>query len=148
MDSDQPPSWHKLLPGCALCEVAPNAPAPLHHPRAAIAKALEESGFVEFARSAASEGRSLTLVVNDTHRFTDTRSFLGAVLDLLDRFLEGERRPPLRVLVAHLLGMNLGTYRRLLIDPASITRARITPSSTRLLTLNWTPAGTPSTARS
>jgi phosphoserine phosphatase len=55
---------------------------------------------------------------------------------------------PLRVLVAHVLGMALGGYRRLLIDPASVTRTRITESGGRILTLNWTPAGIPSAPRS
>lgn len=99
MDSD-PPSWHKLLPSCSLTGIAPKSPAPLPDPQAAIAKALEEAGFVEFARNAASEGRSVTLVVNDNHRFTDTHTFLCAVLQLLDRFVSTERRPPLRMLVA------------------------------------------------
>lgn len=100
MDSDPPPGWHELLRCCALREVAPKSAAALDDPQAAIARVLEESGFVEFARSAAAEGRSVTLVVNDNHRFTDTHTFLGAVLQLLDRFLDAERRPPLRMLVA------------------------------------------------
>lgn len=100
MDSDQPPSWLQLLPSCDLREVAPKTLPALGDPEGAIAAALEEAGFADFARSAAAEGRSLTLVVNDNHRFTDTRSFLVAVVGLLDRLLEGERKPPLRMLVA------------------------------------------------
>ena len=68
--------------------------------RGATIDALEGAGLAEFARGAASEGRSLTLLVNDAHRFTDTRSFLDAVLAVLDLRLAAERVPPLRVLVA------------------------------------------------
>jgi len=122
MDSD-PPSWHKLLPACVLKGIAPRSPAPLTDPQTAISTALEQAGFVEFARNAAAEGRSLTLVVNDNHRFTDTHTFLCAVLQLLDRFPATERRPPLRMLVAagsHVAGADeraahertmLGTHR-------------------------------------
>jgi broad specificity phosphatase PhoE len=48
---------------------------------------------------------------------------------------------PLRILTAVLLGMELGTYRRLAIDPASITIVRMEPSGSRLLALNWSADG-------
>lgn len=107
MGSDQPPSWRSLLSGLDVREVAPSTPESRLDASAATAAALEGAGFPRFAREAASEGRSLTLVVNDNHRFTDTRSFLDAVLAVLDLRLSGERTPPLRVLVAtgsHLSG--------------------------------------------
>jgi len=107
MDCAQSPSWHELFPACVLRDVAPKSPGPLETPEAALTEALEEAGFVEFARSAAAEGRSLTLVVNDNHRFTDTHTFLGAVIRLIDGSLEAGHRPQLRVLVAagsHLAG--------------------------------------------
>lgn len=103
MGSDQPPSWLHLLPGLDVREVAPAAPATSIDVRRATIDALEGAGLAEFARGAAAEGRSLTLVVNDTHRFTDTASFFDAVLAVLDeRLPQGgkERQPPLRVLVA------------------------------------------------
>ncbi len=100
MTFDQPPSWHKLLPSCALREVAPKSPAPLGDPRDAIAKVLAQSGFVEFASRAAAEGHPLTLVVNDNHRFTDTHTFVCAVMQLLERLSDAQPRPRLRVLVA------------------------------------------------
>lgn len=103
MGSDQPPSrtsWRQLLSGFDVREVAPAAPETRLDAVTATAAALEAAGFPRFARDAASEGRSLTLVVNDNHRFTDTRSFLQAVVAVLDQRLSGERQPPLRVLVA------------------------------------------------
>jgi hypothetical protein len=100
MGSDQHPSWRHLLPGLDVCEVAPAPPqSRLDVPGATIA-ALERAGLEAFARGAASEGRSLTLLVNDAHRFTDTRSFVDAVIAVLDRRLASDRVPALRVLVA------------------------------------------------
>lgn len=100
MGSDLPPSWHQLFPGLQVREVAPSTPATRVDVGAATVEALEAAGLANFAREAAAEGRSLTLVVNDDHRFTDTASFLGAVVAVLDRRLGAERLPPLRVLVA------------------------------------------------
>jgi broad specificity phosphatase PhoE len=54
---------------------------------------------------------------------------------------------PLRILTATLLGMELGAYRRLAIDPASITIVRMEGDGGRLLTLNWTDNG-PASLRS
>jgi len=104
MGSDQPPSWRQLLANLDVREVAPSSPESRQETRIDPARAsidgLEAAGFADFARGAASEGRSLTLLVNDNHRFTDTRSFIDAVIALLEERLGGERVPPLRVLVA------------------------------------------------
>jgi hypothetical protein len=100
MGSDQPPSWHELLSGFDVREVTPAMPEARIDVDAATVDALEAAGLEQFARGAASEGRSLTLLVNDTHRFTDTPSFLRAVVSVLDRRLAAEKPPPLRVLVA------------------------------------------------
>jgi broad specificity phosphatase PhoE len=48
---------------------------------------------------------------------------------------------PLRILVAHQLGMPLSTYRRLAIDPGSVTILRLHGRGDRVLTLNWSPLG-------
>jgi len=88
------------LTGLDVHEVAPVMPEFRLDVRAATIDALESAGLVEFARGAAAEGRSLTLLVNDPHRFTDTASFLEAVLAVLDTRLVAERTPPLRMLVA------------------------------------------------
>jgi nickel-dependent lactate racemase len=100
MGSDQPPSWRKLLSGFEVREVSPATPESRLDIATATADALEKVGLADFVRGAASEGRSLTLLVNDPHRFTDTRGFLDAVLHVFDTRLAGERVPPIRVLVA------------------------------------------------
>ncbi len=110
MGSDQPPdsnSWRQLLSGFEVREVAPTTPEGRLDVPAATIDALESAGLADFARGAASEGRSLTLLVNDTHRFTDTKGFLDAVIHVIDTRLAGERVPPLRVLVA--TGSHLST---------------------------------------
>lgn len=49
---------------------------------------------------------------------------------------------PLRILLAELLGMPLAAYRRLVIDPGSISVVRFgTRQPVRILTLNWRPDG-------
>ena len=99
MDAD-PPSWHELLAGYALRDVAPSAPAASIDATAACRDALQDAGIISFAREAASEGRSLTLVINDPHRLTDTPAFLDALIGLIDTEMAGDSIPPLRVLVA------------------------------------------------
>jgi nickel-dependent lactate racemase len=61
-------------------------------------EALLSAGFVEFAARALAESKPLTIAINDAHRFTDTRSFLGAVFSILDD--QGSEGLRLRVLVA------------------------------------------------
>lgn len=100
MESDQPPSWRHLLSALDVREVSPGSPEARLDAREATIEALTTAGLADFARGAASEGRSLTILVNDTHRFTDTAGFLDAVFAVLDDRLAGERLPPLRVLVA------------------------------------------------
>jgi broad specificity phosphatase PhoE len=48
---------------------------------------------------------------------------------------------PLRMLVAYLLGMDIGSYRRFSIDPSSVTIARLDEQLSRFLTVNWLPNG-------
>jgi nickel-dependent lactate racemase len=131
MASDQPPSWRQFLPGLDVQEVAPSIPeARLDAPAATIA-ALESAGLPRFARDAAAEGRSLTLVVNDSHRFTDTRGFLGAVLAVLDQRLSGERLPPLRVLVA------TGSHRSGAEERAAHEASMLGPHADRIAEVAW-----------
>jgi broad specificity phosphatase PhoE len=44
---------------------------------------------------------------------------------------------PLRLLVAHVLGMALGDYRRFEMPPASLSLLRVAPEGARLLALSW-----------
>jgi len=131
MGSDQPPSWRSLLSGFDVREVAPTTPEFRLDAVSATTEALEGAGLPRFAREAASEGRSLTLVVNDNHRFTDTRSFLEAVLAVLDHRLAGERIPPLRVLVA--TGSHLSSD----AEKAAHEAAMFGPHAGRLAEVAW-----------
>jgi broad specificity phosphatase PhoE len=46
---------------------------------------------------------------------------------------------PLRLLLAHVLGMAIGDYRRLAVPPASLSVVQIEAQSARLLALAWRP---------
>jgi broad specificity phosphatase PhoE len=46
---------------------------------------------------------------------------------------------PLRLLLAHVLGMAIGDYRRLTVPPASLSVVQIEAQSARLLALAWRP---------
>lgn len=131
MGSDQPPSWHQLLSGLAVRDVAPAAPESRLDAVSATVDALEAAAFPRFARDAASEGRSLTLVVNDNHRFTDTRSFVEAVLGVLDHRLASDRTPPLRVLVA------TGSHVSGAAERAAHEAAMLGPHAARIAEVAW-----------
>ncbi len=112
--------WSQLLPGFELRSIAPHvAPKQARLPGAAperdagaadatttsppadlCARSLREAGLVGFARAAAAAAAPLTLLINDTHRFTDTASFLAAFFAVLDSELARCEQPHLRVLVA------------------------------------------------
>lgn len=50
---------------------------------------------------------------------------------------------PIRVLLAHYLGLEAAAYRRLLVSPGSVSVLRCgAPPGCRLVLLNWKPAGT------
>lgn len=86
-------SWQELLPDAGFEVLRPRRPAAgtPNDPR----RALVGAGLEAFAAEAG--GRPLTIVVNDAHRFTDTRGFIDAVWELLGSF---GPRPRLRLLVA------------------------------------------------
>lgn len=44
---------------------------------------------------------------------------------------------PLRLLLAHYLSMELASYRRLRVDPASVSLLRFAPRGVALMALNW-----------
>ncbi|HYC00271.1 MAG TPA: lactate racemase domain-containing protein [Candidatus Limnocylindrales bacterium] len=130
MDAD-PPSWHELLRGYELRDIAPTAPSLSIDPAAACRDALQSAALVDFARSAAAEGRSLTLVINDPHRLTDTPAFLDAVVGLLDAGLAAEKLPALRVLVA--TGSHLSTPE----ERAAHEAAMLSRHADRLAEVAW-----------
>ena len=92
--------WPTLLPGVALARLAPAAPAAAGDPVRAAEDALAAAGAARFLADAARAGGPLTVVVNDPHRFTDTRSFVAALVALLEREGLAADRLPLRLLVA------------------------------------------------
>ena len=68
--------WPALLPGVTLEHVKPHADRPLAGAAVLTRRALEDAGLDQFLAEAAASGRPLTVVVNDPHRFTDTRTFV------------------------------------------------------------------------
>jgi hypothetical protein len=89
--------WRSLLAPAldveAAAPVAPVGDADDDH-EAALARAR----FDDFLRGHALG--PITIVVNDTHRMTETRPFLSALLTAVDRVFPADRRPELRMLVA------------------------------------------------
>lgn len=91
-----PDSWQSLLVGLDVATAAPAAPAePIDTDHAA---ALARAGIGRFLK--AHRGGPITVVVNDTHRMTDTRPFLAALLAAVDAAFAPAAAPPLRMLVA------------------------------------------------
>jgi broad specificity phosphatase PhoE len=50
---------------------------------------------------------------------------------------------PLRILVAHLLGLDLPLYRRFVIDNGTVSLVRCSAMGRQLITLGWRPTGLP-----
>ncbi len=81
--------WSALLPGLALRALEPRAGAATADPPtatvAAMTSTLARAGLGEALSETVKAGEGVTIVVNDGHRFTDTRSFLDAFFVVLDR---------------------------------------------------------------
>jgi len=89
-------SWQSLLMGLDVATAAPVAPtevADVDH-----AAVLAHAGLGGFLN--AHPGGPITVVVNDTHRMTETRPFLAALLAAVDEAFPANSRPPLRMLIA------------------------------------------------
>ena len=93
----QSTDWQRLLKGCDVEEVSPSAPDRAPCTVGEVRATLEEAGLVDFVRGAVAEGLPLTVLVNDAHRFTDSRIFFDAVFAALD---EAALAPTVRMLVA------------------------------------------------
>jgi len=91
-----PETWQSLLVGLDVATATPTAPTGAVD--ADHGSALERAGMAEFL--AGHRGGPITVVVNDTHRMTDTRPFLAALLKAVDDAFTPSARPPLRMLVA------------------------------------------------
>ena len=89
-------SWQSLLIGLDVATAAPVAPTEVvdvDH-----AAVLDRAGIGPFLQAHA--GGPITVVVNDTHRMTDTRPFLAALLAAVDAAFPPSARPAIRLLVA------------------------------------------------
>ncbi len=89
--------WPDLLPSASIDEVSP---AGVPGKDVDLRETMAAAGLDAFIRIAYADGVPVTVVVNDAHRFTDTRSFLDAFFGLLDGGHSRAARPPLRLLVA------------------------------------------------
>ena len=89
-------AWADLLEGVALERLVPGSGAQALAGREQ-AQALERAGVVEFARASSSTATPMTVLVNDSHRPTDSAGFLRALFLLLDA---AGVTPGLRLLVA------------------------------------------------
>lgn len=78
MDAVPQVQWQELCPASTVEAGAAG------DPRTAMAAALVGAGFLDFAAQAAAQSQPLTFLINDAHRFTDTRSFFDVVFGLLD----------------------------------------------------------------
>ena len=91
-------SWQSLLRPARVVWLAPTVPAsPVASPTRLIGRSLRASGLSRFLRAAACGETPVTIVVNDPHRATDSRSALLSVLEAADRL---PRPPRFRLLVA------------------------------------------------
>ena len=114
--------WGALLPSdWALSYVAPGAGGTAAAEAPSTRALLERVGFPAFAVEAKAAGQLLTIVANDTHRYTETRSFLDAVFSILDALPVVGSQPGVRILVA------AGTHKS---DRSSV---RLTKNAWRLL---------------
>ncbi len=88
------------MPWAEFQEVAPKRPKHTAEPLPLMIDALEQADLAGFVRKACAENAPITVVVNDAHRFTDTRTFLDALFSVAAGDLSGSEISVLRLLVA------------------------------------------------
>jgi nickel-dependent lactate racemase len=93
------------------------------------------------AVAAKAAGRLLTVVVNDTHRYTDTRSFLDAVFSILDALPVVGSQPGVRILVA------AGTHKSDDLERAAHEERMAAPYLARIAEIEWHDADAPNLVR-
>jgi len=90
--------WKELFPGYELTFAAPAPPStPQGPPVQIIERAARRAGICDFLAEAVRAGAPLPIVINDTHRFTDSASAIEAICRICDA--EG-LAPRVRLLVA------------------------------------------------
>ena len=92
---------------------------------------LEEIGVGAFAVEAKAARQPLTLVVNDPHRFTDTRSFIDAVFAILDALPVVGSQPGVRLLVA------AGTHESDALERSAHEERMAAPYLARFAEIEW-----------
>lgn len=95
--------WRTLLPQVSFEAVAPTAAESLEDPVASMREALREAGLLEQLAWACDADLPVTIVINDAHRFTETKLFLDALFAEVDAVFakpENPAHPTFRVLVA------------------------------------------------
>lgn len=75
--------WRELLSGYRLASAAPSRPERAGEPLSVVTDAMRSSGLSRAVAEARSRGCPLTFVLNDSHRFTDSRVFLDAFFELV-----------------------------------------------------------------
>ena len=76
-------------------------------------------------------------MVNDTHRLTETRPFLAALIATVDRVFPAEKRPELRMLVA------AGTHKSDRLERAGHEERMAAPFLKRFVEIAWHDADAP-----
>ena len=84
-----------------------------------------------FAVEAKAAGQLLTIVANDTHRYTETRPFLDAVFSILDSLPVVGSQPGVRILVA------AGTHKSDALERAGHEERMAAPYLTRIAEIEW-----------
>jgi len=92
--------WSALLPQISLESVAPKAPPGGSVTVQDMVGSLADAGIASAAMRALADTKPVTLVVNDTHRPTDSSSFIKAVFAVLDERVPPAAERKFRLLVA------------------------------------------------
>ncbi len=121
--------WYELIGEGRLECLAPRADFRTpSDPVVCVGEAMAGAGFGDFV-AAAAKGGPLSVVVNDAHRFTDTRSFIAALLLGLQE--TAASRIPLRLLVA------TGTHRADANERSDHEGAMLGDSAERFDEISW-----------
>jgi hypothetical protein len=121
--------WFELLRGFDLAAAAPrNTAGDLVTDARAL---LERAGLAAFAAEARAANHPLTVVVNDHHRYTDTRPFIDSVFAVLDSIPAVGAQPRVRVLVAS------GTHPSGRLERAAHEERIAAPYLARIAEIEW-----------
>ncbi len=77
--------WPTVLRGMDVVMVHPKKPSAGENPKRIVRKAVLDAGLVAFLEQAHHRGRSVTILLNDPDRFTDSRTALEVVLEVAEK---------------------------------------------------------------